>query len=226
MMHPDMIMDMGMLLELFYSSIIIMSSLMIYLATKEIHDLSGHRGIGYFRNAFLFFAIAFFFRFMTRYLITELNIARFLNIHPVFLAIATSFVFLYASTMAMFYLIYSLMWERIDKDHKWVSLLHVLALLIAGISILSIENVMILLVVQAIVFLFIAMESYRSYAKSRRKRKIFNTYVIYYLLFVFWILNIIDILIPNFLQFTQVVVYIASAVTMLMILYKVLRKTV
>ena len=54
--------DLGIGSEIIYSFVIIVCSLMIYFATKELYELSKHKGIKYFRLSFLFFAIAYFFR--------------------------------------------------------------------------------------------------------------------------------------------------------------------
>ena len=44
--------------ELTFATIIVVASLIIYLRTKELYELSEHKGIKYFRNTFLFFALA------------------------------------------------------------------------------------------------------------------------------------------------------------------------
>ena len=48
--------------EIMYSFIIIMCSLIIYFSTREMYELSSYKGLKYFRLAFLFFAVAYFFR--------------------------------------------------------------------------------------------------------------------------------------------------------------------
>src|SRR3989339_748726 len=51
----------GFMLEILYSFVIIVCSLMIYFGTKELYELSSHKGIKYFRLSFLFFAIFYYF---------------------------------------------------------------------------------------------------------------------------------------------------------------------
>jgi len=41
--------------ELIYSFVIMLCSLMVFFGTKQIYELSSHKGIKYFRLAFLFF---------------------------------------------------------------------------------------------------------------------------------------------------------------------------
>ena len=60
--------------ELIYSFVIIVCSLMVYYATKEMYELSSYKGIKYFRQAFLFFAIAYFFRYFIQFFLVFFNI--------------------------------------------------------------------------------------------------------------------------------------------------------
>lgn len=208
----------------FYSLIIIVFALMIFFSTRDIHKLSSHKGLGYFRNAFLFFAIAYFFRFIIKIAFILLNY-KTLFFYGQFISIATLFVFVYASTMAMFYLLYSVMWKKLPRKYENIFVLHIVAIIVSIISITTKDNFLILLVIQALVFLYVAIESYRSYKRSRRRKGVLNVYIIYILLFVFWILNILEILTPNFLGLVQMLIYAASVGLFSLILYKVLRKT-
>ena len=214
-------MYLGFIIEIFYSLIIIISSLLIYFSTIEIYKLSSHKGLKYFRNAFLFFALAYFFRFVIQFIIIIFNLQRIFHFHPYAIGLITLFVFMYASTMAMFYLLYSVMWKKLPKAYENIYALHLIALVISLISI-STQHVLILLGLQAFVLLFISIESYESYEKSKN-RKISSLYVIYMMLFIFWILNIVDILVPDFFRPIQLLIYTISSGLFLLVLYKVLK---
>ena len=58
--------SLGMGAELIYSFVIILCSLLIYFETKELYELSSHKGIKYFRRSFLFFGIAYFVRYFIK----------------------------------------------------------------------------------------------------------------------------------------------------------------
>jgi len=47
-----------------YTFIIILVCGIIYAKTRELYALTGHKGIHYFRNVFLFFALSYFFSFL------------------------------------------------------------------------------------------------------------------------------------------------------------------
>ena len=50
--------------ELIYTTIIVIFCYLIYHKTKEIYNLTKYKGIHYFRNTFLFFALAYASRFI------------------------------------------------------------------------------------------------------------------------------------------------------------------
>lgn len=204
-------------LEMIYSFIIIVCSLMVYFGTKELYKLSDYKGLKYFRQAFLFFAVAFFFRSFARFLLIFLgmNLRSFNNF-----GVWVLFAFMYASTMAIFYLAYSVMWKKWNHEDK-IFVLHIIAIIISIISI-SIGIAEVLLGVQILLFIFVVIASYFSRKKSDKKKH--SLYWIYILLFAFWILNIIDLLIPDFLQTFQLIIYFFSTGIFLLILYKVLRR--
>jgi len=122
--------------ELFYSFIIIVCSLIIYFGTKELYKLSSHKGIKYFRQAFLFFAIAYFFRGFIKFIVIYFDINGILELSPITFGITgltTQFLFVYFSSMAIFYLLYSVIQKWNNNPHK-IYLFHVLALILACFS--------------------------------------------------------------------------------------------
>ncbi len=212
--------------ELLYSFLIIICSLMIYSGTKEIYELSQHKGIKYFRMAFLFFALAYFFRSFIKFILVYFNVKGLFEISPMILnpiiSQITLVVFMYFSAMAIFYLLYSVMWKRWDSGIK-IYLFHLIALVIAVYSVFS-RNPFSYIGLNILLFVFILMITMISYKNSRKKTKGHNPYAIYVLLLFFWLLNIIDILIPKFLQVFQLFIYLASSGIFLLMLYKVLKK--
>ena len=192
--------------ELIYSFVIIVISLMIYFSTKELYELTDHKGIKYFRFSFLFFAISYFFRSFVKFLILFFNDSSLvIEVYPV-LTLVSLFFLMYASSMAIFYLVLSVSWKKWNGYSKeWI--FHVIAILIAFASIL-LRNTLFVLEIFLILFLFIAVVIYLSSKQKKKKRSYLHT--IYILLFAFWILNIIDILIPNVFQTFQLLIYFTS----------------
>ena len=215
------LMNIGIGAEIVYSFVIILCSLMIYFGTKELYKLTSHKGIEYFRKSFLFFALAYFFRSFIKLTLFYFDVGEIRALLPTFGNI-TLFIFMYFSSMAIFYLLYSVMWKK-WKSNSVIYLFHLLALIIATTTLLS-KNPTIYLLINILLFAFISFTVYTSYKQSKKKKH-HNLYLIYLMLFIFWIFNIIDILIPNVLQASQLFIYLISLGIFLTIFYKVIKKT-
>jgi hypothetical protein len=212
--------------EVLYAFVIILCSLMIYFGTREIYNLSKHKGIKYFRLAFLFFALAYFSRTFIKFIVIYFNSTTIMSVSPRLLnplvGIISLFLFIYLSTMAIFYLLYSVMWK------KWVNfrfiewILNIFALCLSAIIVFSANSLFYLLLNLGLFFvvLFVVIIS-RATSKKRSHKT--GIYPIYLLLLFFWILNIVDILLPKIFQTTQILIYLASLGIFLFMLYKVLR---
>jgi hypothetical protein len=212
--------------EILYSFIIIICSLMIYYGTKELYELSSHKGIKFFRQAFLFFALAYFFRSFIKLILFHFNVRGLFSISPRLLnplvSHITLILFMYFSTMAIFYLLYSVMYKKWNYKHR-TYLFHIVAVFLAVFSVIS-RNPFSYLGSNLLLLVFVLVGVYVSYKNSKKKTKGHNLYVIYILLLFFWILNIIDILIPTFFQNFQLLIYLISSGIFLLMLYKVLKR--
>ncbi|MFA5993001.1 MAG: hypothetical protein WC796_04815 [Candidatus Pacearchaeota archaeon] len=210
-------------MDLLYSFVIIICSLMIYYATREMYELSSYKGIKYFRQSFLFFAIAYFFRYSIMFFLTFFNLRSILDFSPRYIGWVSLFLFLFFSSMAVFYLVYSVMWKKWNHGKIVISLFAILSLVIALIGALF-NSMLISLILNIVLLIFVLLTLLVAYKDSIGKKKGKSLFIIYLLLFVFWILNVIDILIPRFLQVYQILIYLASLLMFMIILYKVLRK--
>jgi len=206
--------------EVLYAFVIIAVSLIIYFSTREMYQLSKHKGIKYFRLAFLYFAIAYFFRTFILFIIRYLNIGRILDFSPRLFGPITMFIFMYASSMAILYLLYSLIHKKLGENK--LILFHIIAIAISAVTVFT-RNIGILLWIQILLMLLVIIIGYQSYKKSDKNKSL---YIIYILLFIFWMLNILDIIIPDFFRLTKLFIYLVSVGLFLIILHKVSRKTV
>lgn len=210
-------------IEILYSIIIITCSLMIYFGTKELYEISQHKGIKYFRQAFLFFAIAYFFRSTIKFIIFYLEIQEILEINPKIIGTATLLLFMYSSAMAIFYLLYSVMWKKWKDNKSLIYSFHALTLFIS-ITIIISRNLFAYFALNIFllgIVLWIALNS----EKNEKLKKHNKLHIIYFLLLLFWTLNFLEILTPQFLQTFQLLIYISSSITFMIILYKVLKKS-
>ncbi|PLW79757.1 hypothetical protein C0585_06005 [Candidatus Woesearchaeota archaeon] len=168
--------------ELIYSAIIIILSLLIFFRTKEIYDLTKHKGIGFFRNTFLFFGLAYFFRFM----ITAFDISRMtfdFHIRKLFLMPIVLVVVSYLSTMAILSLIFSTTWKNLKM--RFIIVANIIAAMLSLVVFFTRSSI-VLIWCQTILLIIAIFLSYKKHRKSKRFSSLF---LIYVLLFAFWILN-------------------------------------
>ncbi len=216
---PEMMGMMGFGAEIIYAFVIIICCLMIYLGTKELYKLSAHEGIKYFRISFLLFALAFFFRSFIKLAFLIVKDPRIFILPPDIFQSLTTILFIYFSTIAIFYLIYSMLWKKLRKFPRAIYLMHLLAFITALIIILS-KNILVYFFINIALLLFIIITI--TIIHRNEKKNLLK--VIYVLLSIFLFLNIIDILIPKFLEVFQLLIYLASISIFLWILHKVLTK--
>lgn len=207
--------------ELIYSFVIILCSLMIYYSTKEMYELSSYKGIKYFRLSFLFFAIAYFFRYFIMFILGFLNIDQLFS--PKLAYSLSMIVFLYSSCMAIFFLLHSVMWKKWGDNKLLFNLFNFIAIIISAVAI-SFRRIEIPLMVNILFFVFVSVILFVAYNDSKNKQKGKNLIAIYLMLFVFFFLNIVETLIPKFLQMYKLGVYIISIFIFMLILYKVIKK--
>ena len=216
-------MEMGFGAEILYSFVIIACSLMVYYGTKEIYKLSAYKGLKYFRQAFLFFAIAYFFRSFVKFVMIYFNVGRIMDFFPgFFFGQITLFIFMYFSSIAVFYLLYSVMWKKWEGNSRRIYLFHILALAISAAAVFS-RSLVIPLCLNIFLLAFIIVVVCIAYKNSRKKKN--SLYAIYALLLVFWVLNIFDILVPGFIETFKLLIYLISAGIFMAIAYKVLKKS-
>lgn len=208
-------------IEILYSFVIIVCSLMIYFSTKELYELTNHKGLKYFRLAFLFFAISYGLRALVKLMILYFGRS---TIHPGTLNHFSLGFLLYFSVMAIFFLLYSVLCKN-WKHSKWrILVAQGIAILIAVITPLF-RNRTYPILINMLLLALVLITVIFAYRETRNKKKGLNLLGIYVLLSFFWILNIVDIMTPNFLSKFQLFVYIVSIGVFMSILYKVLTKT-
>lgn len=230
---PPMMQPMGTeaIYELVYSFIVVAICLTIYFKTKEIYNLTSHKGIKYFRLTFLFFAISYALNFVSR--IFFMNLHRFFELTQaeVFLFGTILIITLYLNLIAPLYLIYSIIWKRIkSKLFQRTWFLHVISFLIL-ITTLILQNNLVFLISQIIILilgviaLILNHIEKRKQIKNKKNKKSNLVEIIYPLLLTFWFFGIIDLVIPNFMKLIQYGIYLISIIIFSIIFYKVIKRT-
>jgi len=208
--------------ELGYTLIVVFLCFMIYFKTREIYDLTKYEGINYFRITFLFFALAYIFRFL--HIFSMLARITFDNdlLMDIFRIFPFSLVFNgYFSTLAILSLTYSIIWKKLHIKHT-LMLFNAIAILISGIAFIS-RSPFLLILAQAVLLIFTIIMACYFYIKSRKFSRLFILYVLFLL---FWIVNLFTLGPRRFIPFEiQTAFQIISIAVIGIIYYKVAKWT-
>ena len=169
---------------------------MVYLKTREVYVLSKHKGISFFRYAFLFFGLAYASRLILYFTIFDEPSLRSImragkTILPVF-----NLVVAYLSTMAILYLTYSLIWKKIETEH-FLTLANITALFV-GILAFVYRSPTLVLIIQSVLIVIMAIITIRTHKKSKKKT---NTKTLYLMIAVFWLINLFALSPKNLIPF-------------------------
>lgn len=201
-------------IEFIYSIFAIIMCMMIYLKTRSMYQLTGHKGLKYFSLTFLFFSVGYFFRFTFHILIRLflMNAGIRLPMRVIF-----NFgrpIFAIASLLSVSYLLYSLLYKHLKKDISvwiWLSVLAV-----TGISWLA-QNPFIHVIFSAVIYLAVFVVLLK---KKKKHSKLHHAYLA---IIVLWIINTIVLEVPRFMLFETAALYLASLALYAAILHRVMK---
>jgi len=204
--------------EFVYTLLVVILCLLIYFQTKEIYSLSKYKGIKFFRSTFLFFALAYIFRFLI--LLFQLVVVN-VNLHiPGRVLMPYSLLFTsYLSTMAIIFLIYSVIWKRL-KIKNFVAWSNLVALGISIYSFLTHSHTA-LIIAQSVLLLGGLVITFFAYRKAKKLPKMFTVYL---LIFFFWVLNLFSLGPKRFLSIEIIITSNVLSLVLFIIIYFKVRK--
>lgn len=202
-------------IELLYLLGILGFCLFIYFKTKEVYDLTRLSGIFFFRNTFLFFAVAYFLRLV--HIFVLLFIDRPDNIFQLQLSM---FLVSFFSTMAILSLVATVFSRKIENNHE------ILNMLIGGIALVGsyvsfvTRSAELMIIIPTLIFIVTLVLVF----VKRSDNAITTNKITYLLLFLFWITNIFAYTLVLFPLFVRVLVYIANIVVFVSIYVRVSKR--
>ncbi|MEK6875616.1 MAG: hypothetical protein AABX30_02950 [Nanoarchaeota archaeon] len=208
-------------MKLFYGAAITLICLIIVLRTDKLFRLSFHEGIRYFRNAFFFYGLGFFFRYL------------FELLFPISFSFS-AFLFEFFIVMAGFFLLYSLVWKTIEGSQKEVRsslfnsrifLFYFMALVITLLDYLWM-TFLFMFASQILTFIFSSVISYSNY-KNRSSRNTFSKFyfIAMFLTLIIWVLNAVASLLFHWHEGILINVYAVNFIIFLIFLWGVLEVT-
>ncbi|MBN2368174.1 hypothetical protein JXC34_04070, partial [Candidatus Woesearchaeota archaeon] len=175
------------LIELVYFFLILGISGYIYLKTKEIYDLTKHRGIYHFRNIFFYFGMAYLFRLFLIFLMFSGDLFNYVSprtLSPI------SFIFVsYFSTMAIFSVLFSIIDRFVKADTSLLNtVLHTTAMILSIFVGVTSSNY-VLMLIQTSIFIFALIAILFKSKKEKQSKLLSHNRITFVLLFVFWVIN-------------------------------------
>jgi hypothetical protein len=205
--------------ELLFTIIAVIFCFIIYFKTREIYELTKHKGIRYFRDAFLFFGLSYVVRFI-------FSLSMFSGLAFDFIVPREMFgpLFIlplgYLSTMGIFYLIFSSIWKRFTNKAMLI-LGHIIAVLLSIVSFITRSHIM-LLYLQSILLIIAVILSFTA---KKDGKKLSGAKILYMLVAALWLINlwIIDKggRRPPFSPATEIFFHLVSLIVFIIIYYKV-----
>lgn len=212
-------------LKIIYSLILILICIIVVVRTNRLFRLSSHQGIRYFRNAFFFYGIGFF----ARYILGSNYIEEYFSLSGVIL----TGVFEFFLIMGGFFLLYSLIWKRIESEKgPYSSLVNgkILMFYLMALIIVILDQIwhqyLLMFLSQIVVFAITIIISYSNYQKNITKGKFLKNYFLAMIFgFIAWVLNFLAGIYFNWHQGILMGVYGLNLILFLLFLIGVVRVT-
>ena len=215
------------LFKIFYALIIGVICITIVIKTDRLFRLSLHQGIRYFRNAFFFYGLAFIIRYFG-------GAPKIYNYISVDYSLLIKIIFEYFLVMAGFFLLYSLLWKKIEGSggdsfsslfNARILIFYIMAAVIVFLDyIWGVYHFMFFS--QMILFICASIISWENYKKNGKQHKFLKFYFIAMVLnFIAWSLNALAALYLNWNQKILINIYILNIIIFLLFLYGIIKVT-
>jgi hypothetical protein len=216
--YQSLFQDLG--LEILFLTMVLSISITIYKITKEPYQITGHKGIKYFRNAFLFFGIAYLFRFLFYFLsyVYNYELINYLDLSPRMLGGGSIIIYAFTSSVALISLLYALSYNKFKKTEMPEYYIYFIAAIISIASFFVFNIILITHVIIAIVII-LSITLQKNILKN-------NALGFAYIgLALFWILSIFgDLFYFLTLYFFRPVLYSFLTVILLFISFRTIKR--
>lgn len=213
-------------LKILYGLIITLICFIIVLRTHKLYRISLHKGIRYFRNAFFFYGIGFFAKYVLE------SLAFIFRMDTVVTQII-SILFKFFLVMAGFFLVYSLLWKKIEtsKDDYSSSLLNLKISIFytMAIIIVILDSVWLThfftFASQIIVFALASIISLVNYQRNPQRQFLKFYFIAMVLSLIAWILNAFIALYFQLNSVISISIFLINTFIFLLFLYGVVKFT-
>ena len=208
------------LLKVAYALIICFICAVIVLKTDRMFKLSDYQGLRYFRNAFFFYGLAFVVRFILGGISTLAESQIYL--------LNIKFFFEFFIVAAGFFLLYSLIWKRVEREKSHHSFLNVRSGIIYAVTLfivllnLVLNTSFFMYFSQIVLFMTAGFISYQKWKRDMEKHVFLKYYFVIMILgFVAWTLNMALDYFLNWNKVIQIGVYVLNVFFFFFFLYAI-----
>lgn len=162
-------------LKMAYALIISFVCTLIVIKSDRLFKISDYQGIRYFRNAFFFFGLSIVFRFVLGSVNTT---------NQEIYSIGIKMLYEFFAIVGVFFLLYSLIWKKVETEKKHHSMINLSALtfylISLGIALFGFvySTTIIFSIVQPFLFIVILAISFKNYLDSGREYPFLKVYLI------------------------------------------------
>ena len=212
-------------IKIIYALLIVLICAIISLKSHKMFKLSDYQGIRYLRNAFFFYGIAFFIRYILG--------SNFYSFPENYINLING-LFGFFFIMGGFFLLYSLLWKKIESIHN-ISFSSIFNFRIFIFYLMAIIFVLLdyfwnsfhfLFYSQAIIFLMAFAISFNNYYSNGRNRKFLKFYTFAMLLaFIAWTLNAVIEKVFHWDPRVHILIYLLNIIVFLVFLFGIIKVT-
>ncbi len=155
------------LFQVIYALIVLFICSLIVLKTDRMFKISDYQGLRYLRNAFFFYSIAFIIKFILGTVSTPISGSKEY-------LVGIMFLFQFFIITAGLFLLYSLVWKKLEKEKNYhsflnfkVSVIYFISLFISILGLLF-QTYIIMYISKTVIFLIIGIISFNN-LKNKKK---------------------------------------------------------
>ena len=200
--------------EMLYTLLIVIFCSLIYFSTREIYNLTKHKGIQFFRYAFMFFGLAYASRLLLFLMIFGTDNMFGFSMKRIAIMPASNLIVAFLSTMAILYLAYSTLWKKINSEH-FLTFANLIALFIGVIAFVS-HSTLFLSLIQLILIIITGALIFKNH---KPEKKHYGTKALYLVIFGFWFISLLVLQSRNFMPFEFKLVLQLISVAAFMYIY-------
>jgi len=223
------------LIEQVYILFVVFACIIIAFKVQHLYRLSEYRGLRYFRNVFVYFAIAFLIMFIdyTVGSLFGLEQDHIVDGKNIILAATIFISFQYTISVSGFFLLYSLIWKRVEKrgikcmiHGKYCSkvpLLHIAALIIAIVDFILLTEYPLFIIQLGVigVSILLVLNMCKCEASKHKKSFLKSYLIVLILFFAGWSINLLgkDALLGTVFPYFWILQYLVTTLLFAILLY-------